>query len=63
MSPGSLVVILGGWDTRLRAHDDSVLTIGTVDQILCDGQVMVLLDGGDLWTGSVKMVVLAEEQR
>lgn len=59
---GDIVVVLGAQDSRVRDKQKEGLVIGCIDQLLCDDQVSVLLDGGDIWTGQLKQVVLASEQ-
>ena len=61
MKPGDLVVVLGKLDERIR-NKESGLIVGTLEQIMCDGQLSILLPGGDIWVGSSKLVQLAEGQ-
>jgi translation initiation factor IF-1 len=59
---GDLVIIVGKIDTRVRDTINSDLIIGTVDQLLSDQQVSVILENGDLWVGPSRDVVLKSEQ-
>ena len=62
MSPGDIVCILGGFDERVRKHASETLVFGTLDSFLVDGQVMVLLEGGDIYVGPSNMVRPKSEQ-
>lgn len=61
MAPGDIVVVLGIVSERIRNKQEG-LTIGTLEQILCDSQVSVLLPSGELWIGPSNLVKPAEEQ-
>jgi hypothetical protein len=63
MIPGDLVIIVGKLDSRIREKDQGALVYGTVDQLLIDGQVSVILENNDIWVGPKRDVILAEEQQ
>jgi translation initiation factor IF-1 len=59
---GDLVIVVGKIDTRVRDTINSDLIVGTVEQLLSDQQVSVILENGDLWVGPSRDVVLKSEQ-
>lgn len=59
---GDLVIVVGKIDTRVRDAISSDLIVGTVEQLLYEHQVSVILQNGDLWVGPVRDVVLKSEQ-
>jgi hypothetical protein len=63
MIPGDLVIIVGKLDTRIRDKDQEQLVYGTVDQLLIDGQVSVILENNDIWVGHRRDLILPEEQQ
>ena len=63
MRLGDLVLITGGFDNRVRQHDETKLIIGTVDQLLLENQVSVLLESGDIWVGHSKFLSPADHQK
>lgn len=63
MKTGDLVVVLGKIDQRIRESTASGLVIGTLDQFLCDDQVSVILENNDIWVGSKREIVLAQDQQ
>lgn len=63
MKVGELVVVLGKIDQRIRDKKVDGLVIGTMEQVLCDSQVSVLLENGDIWVGLLREVKKAEEQK
>lgn len=60
---GQLVVVTGKLDSRVRDQEQDDLVIGTLDQILVDGQVSVLLENGNIWVGPVREIAPLEEQQ
>lgn len=62
MKIGLLVVIVSTTDKRVIEKQKVGLVIGTLIQVLCDDQVMVLLDNGDLWVGLTREIRLSKEQ-
>lgn len=56
MTLGTLLMILVKLDNRIKDIDKEQLVIGTLDQILCDNQVSVLLENGDIWVGDKKFI-------
>lgn len=62
MGLGDLVVVLGGFDNRVRDHQSDTLIIGTLYQFLADGKVCVILENNDLWVGEKSYICLASEQ-
>lgn len=63
MKTGDLVVVLGKIDQRIRESTAFGLVIGTLDQFLCDDQVSVILENNDIWVGSKREIVLAQDQQ
>jgi len=59
---GDLVVVVGKIDTRVRDTIASDLIVGTVEQLLIEQQVSVILENGDLWVGPMRDIVLKSEQ-
>jgi hypothetical protein len=59
---GDLVIVVGKIDTRVRDTINSDLIVGTVEQLLSDQHVSVILENGDLWVGPSRDVVLKSEQ-
>lgn len=59
---GDIVIVVGKIDTRVRDAISSELIIGTVEQILIEHQISVILENGDLWVGPIREVVLKSEQ-
>jgi hypothetical protein len=59
---GSIVVVLGKLDERVRSNKETGLVVGTLEQILCDQQGSVLLPTGEIWIGPLKLLQLAEGQ-
>lgn len=59
---GDLVVITGKLDSRIRDQKQEELTIGTLEQILVDGQVSVILDNGNIWVGQSREIAPVGEQ-
>lgn len=55
-------MVLGKMDERIREKTKDGLIKGTLYQILYDNQVCVILENNDLWVGSVRDIVLADEQ-
>ncbi len=62
MKPGSLVTVLGKLDNRIRDKTSGELIIGTLVCILCDDQVMVILENNDLFIGLKREVRLYEQK-
>lgn len=62
MNIGDEVVVLDKLDSRIRDKGTNGLTFGTLDQFLLEGQVMVLLENGDLYIGLANMVRPRGEQ-
>ncbi len=62
MKIGDIVVVLGKMDERIREKTKDGLIKGTLFQILYDNQVCVILENNDLWVGSIRDVILANEQ-
>ena len=59
---GDIVIIVGKIDTRVRSTDRGDIIVGTVEQLLTESQVSVILENGDLWVGPVRDVVLKSDQ-
>jgi hypothetical protein len=59
---GDLVIIVGKIDTRVRSADRGDIIVGTVEQLLTESQVSVILENGDLWVGTARDVVLKSDQ-
>jgi len=59
---GDVVIIVGKIDTRVRSADRGNIIVGTVEQLLTESQVSVILENGDLWVGPVRDVVLKSDQ-
>ncbi len=62
MKTGDIVVVLGKMDERIREKTTDGLIKGTLCQMLYDNQVCVILENNDLWIGSIRDIVLADEQ-
>jgi hypothetical protein len=62
VNEGDLVIVVGKIDTRVRDAISTDLIVGTVEQLLSDQQVSVILENGDLWVGPSRDVVLKSEQ-
>jgi hypothetical protein len=54
---GDVVMVLGKQDKRIRDKNTDGPVYGTVDQILSDGQVCVLMGDGEIWVGLLREVV------
>jgi hypothetical protein len=59
---GDIVIIVGKMDTRVRSTDRDSIVVGTVEQLLTESQVSVILENGDLWVGPTRDVVLKSDQ-
>lgn len=59
---GDIVIVVGKMDTRVRGQDRGEIVVGTVEQILIEQQVSVILENGDLWVGNIRDVVLKSDQ-
>ncbi len=55
-------MVLGKIDERIREKTTDGLIKGTLCQMLYDNQVCVILENNDLWIGSIRDIVLADEQ-
>lgn len=53
---GDVVLVMGNLDKRIREKQTDGPVYGTVDQILADGQVSVILEDNDIWIGLVREV-------
>lgn len=55
MKLGSIVKIRGKLDSRVRDKGKDAV-YGTLDAFLCDGQVSVILENGDIYVGDKREV-------
>lgn len=62
MKVGDLVVVLGGFDNRVRDHKQETLVIGTLEQLLIENQASVILENNDIWVGEMRHLAKAKEQ-
>lgn len=62
MIEGSIVIVLGTLDKRIRERQEEGLVFGTLYQISGD-QVIVILDNMDLWVGLRREIRLGDEQK
>lgn len=63
MSLGDIVIVLGGFDNRVRDHDSKGEFVkGTLYCYFTDEQACVILENNDLWVGSKRDICLASEQ-
>lgn len=53
---GDVVMVVGKLDKRIRDKQVDGPVYGTVDQILTDGQVSVILEDNDIWVGLLREV-------
>lgn len=53
---GDVVMVVGKLDKRIRDKQVDGPVYGTVDQILADGQVSVILEDNDIWVGLLREV-------
>lgn len=53
---GDVVMVVGKLDKRIRDKQVDGPVYGTVDQILSDGQVSVILEDNDIWVGLLREV-------
>lgn len=60
MKLGDVVMILKKLDTHIRDDNKEQITIGTIEQFLCDNQVSVVLPSGDIWVGDKKYLKVQE---
>lgn len=51
---GDVVMVLGKLDNKAREKKADGPVRGTVDQILSDGQVCVILEDNDIWVGLLR---------
>lgn len=56
IKPGDIVLVMGTLDSRIREKLNTGPVYGTVDQLLVDNQVCVILENNDLWTGQIREV-------
>lgn len=59
---GSLVIVLGKLDQRIREKNPDGLVIGTFLGFLSDKRVVVLLDNGEFFIGAEYEVIPNKEQ-
>jgi fructosamine-3-kinase len=62
LKEGDVVIVVGKIDTRVRDAISSDLIVGTIEQLLVEHQVSVILENGDLWIGPDRDVILKSEQ-
>lgn len=71
MSEGDVVMILGGFDEKIRRNEGGSTAFGTIVGFLRDETIdgkkpqkmlMVLLSSGEIWKGPRHLVVLADSQ-
>lgn len=62
MNIGDVVIVLGGFDERVRQKEKGELVFGTIFFLYKD-QASVILQNNDIWEGDIKMVRLADEQK
>lgn len=62
MNTGDIVIILGKLDTKVREKSREKFIYGTIEQILTDDRISVILENNDLWVGYIYEVVLKGTQ-
>ena len=53
---GDIVMVVGALDKRIRDKQTDGPVYGTVDQLLSDNQVSVILEDNDIWVGLLREV-------